>query len=81
MAERQGAEWIDVAVEDVGGGLTVVSLLCCGRFTSQEDLLYHRDGGRPPFSVKSPALPPGWEGVESSGKFRLRGLEHQARSE
>jgi hypothetical protein len=70
-------EWIDVTVEDVGGSHTVMSLLCCGRFTSQDDLLYHRDGGRPPFSVKSLAPAPSWEGIETSGKYRLRWLEEE----
>ncbi len=65
-------EWIDVAVRDVDGRHTVVSLRCCGRFTEQDDLLYHRGGGLPPFSVKSPNLPPGWESIEASGKFPLR---------
>ena len=64
-------EWIDAAVQAVGARHTVVRLLCCGRFTGQDDLLYHRKQGVPPFSVKSPYLPPGWESVEASGRFSL----------
>jgi hypothetical protein len=65
-------EWIDVAVQSEHDRCTVVELRCCGRFTSREELLYHRfPGGIPPFSVKSPNLPPGWESVEASGKFDL----------
>jgi hypothetical protein len=64
-------EWIDIAVHGAGTRHTVVRLLCCGRFTGQDDLLYHRNPGVPPFSVKSPNLPPGWESVEASGRFSL----------
>ena len=65
-------EWIDSAVRDVDGHHTLVSLRCCGRFTALDDLLYHRGQGLPPFSVKSPYLPPGWESIETSGQFSLR---------
>jgi hypothetical protein len=64
-------EWIDVSVVAEDGLRTLVELRCCGRFTESEDLLYHRSGGVPPFSIKSPMLPPRWEGVESSGRFDL----------
>lgn len=65
-------EWIDAAVRAEDGFRTLVELRCCGRFTASEDLLYHRrPGGMPPFSVKSPNLPPGWEGIEVSGRFDL----------
>jgi hypothetical protein len=65
-------EWINIAVSGEDGLHTEVSLHCCGRFTARDDLLYHREGGLPPFSVKSPYLPPGWESVEASGRFPLR---------
>ncbi|OJW24692.1 MAG: hypothetical protein BGO49_06540 [Planctomycetales bacterium 71-10] len=73
--EGKVPEWIDIAVADVDARSTVVSLRCCGRFTSREDLMYHRNGGLAPFSVKSPILPPGWEDVETSGKFALRWMD------
>jgi hypothetical protein len=65
-------EWIDLAVQEVECHRSRVGLRCCGRFTAQEEFLYHRyAGGVPPFSIKSPVLPPGWENVEKSGKFDL----------
>jgi len=65
-------EWIDTAVQAENGRQTLVALRCCGRFTAQEQLLYHRyPGGVPPFSIKSPVLPPGWESVAVHGKFDL----------
>lgn len=56
-------EWIDISVESADGCCTVVALRCCGRFTAQEELLYHRPGGCPPFAIKSPFLPSDWCGV------------------
>jgi hypothetical protein len=73
-------EWIDIAVEAEDGARTLVGLRCCGRFTAQEELLYHRyPGSVPPFAIKSPALPPGWESVEASGKFDLYWRDELAR--
>ena len=54
-------EWVDVMVIVEDGAHTVVELWCCGRFTATDQLLYHQTGGIPPFAVKSPYLPPGWE--------------------
>jgi hypothetical protein len=65
-------EWIDVAVAGVTAGFTIVELLVCGRFTSKEDLLYHREGGQPPFHVTSPALPPGHEEGERFSLSHVR---------
>lgn len=65
-------EWIDVSVVAANETHTIMALRCCGRFTEQDELLYHRyEGGVPPFSIKSPILPPGWENLETSGKFDL----------
>jgi hypothetical protein len=64
-------EWIDIAVYAEDERYTLLELRCCGRFTSQEELLYHRPGGLAPFSIKSPVLPPGWMSVDVSGKFDL----------
>lgn len=65
-------EWIDAAIQAENGRQSIVGLHCCGRFTAQEELLYHRyPGGVSPFSIKSPVLPPGWESVAESGKFDL----------
>jgi hypothetical protein len=70
--EGKVPEWIDIAVEGEDGCRTLIGLRCCGRFTAQEELLYHRYRcGIPPFSIKSPILPPGWVSVEESGRFDL----------
>lgn len=47
-------EWIDVAVIGETGTATLLQLMCCGRFTAQNDRLYHEREGRPPFHVTGP---------------------------
>ena len=65
-------EWIDVRVFDVVAGATIVELSVCGRFTSKDGLLYHQQGGRPPFHVTSPPLPPGYQYGERFSLSLLR---------
>jgi hypothetical protein len=52
-------EWIDCYVQAEDGRRTLLHLDCCGRFTGQEALLYHRDKGNPPFQALGPPIP--WE--------------------
>jgi hypothetical protein len=42
---------------------TLIEAVCCGRFTSDEGLLY-RQSGPPPFHVLGPPLPAGWKPVD-----------------
>ena len=65
-------EWIDISVEGEDGYRTEIQLLCCGRFTAQDDLLYYPGRDTRPFAVKSPVLPLYWESAEKSGKFSLQ---------
>lgn len=64
-------EWINVTVYSYDERHTYLELLCCGRFTSTEGLLYHGMEGYQPFHILGPNLPPNWESVEQSGKFDL----------
>ncbi|HEV2765580.1 MAG TPA: hypothetical protein VGV38_21530 [Pyrinomonadaceae bacterium] len=64
-------EWVNVAVKACDARRTYLALLCCGRFTAREDLLYFASEGHAPFHVTSPDLPPRWRSVEESGKFDL----------
>jgi hypothetical protein len=59
--EEKVPEWIDINVASATKQQTCLRLLCCGRFTATAKLLYHQRGGIPPFSVKSPYLPPGYD--------------------
>jgi hypothetical protein len=72
-------EWVDVAVESEEACHTIIGLRCCGRFSSQEEMLYYRQGGCPPFGIKSPPFPPGLSSVEEQGKFDLHWREKQMR--
>jgi hypothetical protein len=58
--DNQVPEWIDIAVVATKGSATILGLTCCGRFTGNEELLYHRKGGWPPFQPIGPVLPPGY---------------------
>ncbi len=51
-------QWIDVAVIGETGEATFVELVCCGRFTADEQRLYHASGGLSPFQVTGPVQPP-----------------------
>jgi len=64
-------EWVDISVESASDNITVMRLLCCGRYTASFNLLYHRSGGMPPFAIKSPDLPIGYDHdlEPESGKF------------
>jgi len=72
-------EWIDISVGAEDGEHTYLRLLCCGRFTATEELLYHRDGGVPPFSVKSPVFPPGYDESVEGEKFDVNWLKKAKR--
>jgi len=50
-------EWIDASVIGEREHCTLIELRCCGRFTANDELLYHREAGRPPFQVVGPTLP------------------------
>jgi hypothetical protein len=74
-------EWIDINVGGEDGDHTYLRLLCCGRFTATVELLYHRDGNIPPFSVKSPVFSPGYDDTPEaeSQKFDVNWQEKAKR--
>ena len=50
-------EWIDMSACRTTPDFTLLSLMCCGRFTDHPDLLYYADSAHCPFGIKSPNLP------------------------
>jgi hypothetical protein len=64
-------EWINLEVHSADATYTFIKLECCDRMTIDDERLYHRDEGYPPFHVLSGFLPVGWESVERNGKFDL----------
>lgn len=59
-------EWVNIAAVSETGAATVVEVVCCGRFTNDDSLLYHTEEGAPPFHVLGPALPPKHDGTPFS---------------
>ena len=64
-------EWIDITPLEVDSAACTYELRCCGRFTANDDILYHRQEGYPPFHCFGPILPPGWDDLEKDGTFDL----------
>lgn len=54
-------EWINVSVDRENGDRTCIKLECCGRYSRLPQMMYHIQGGRPPFQVVGPPMPPGFE--------------------
>jgi hypothetical protein len=50
-------EWIDISGCDADEQFTFFELKCCGRFTSEDHLLYYTWTDVAPFGVKGPAFP------------------------
>jgi len=61
--ENRCPEWIDINVEAVSNTFTLLSLLCCGRYTADLKKMYYTKNGLGPFGVKSPDLPARWDRV------------------
>src|SRR5690348_11372818 len=59
-------EWVNMAVVDETGVATVIEIVWCGRFTDDDDRLYHRAEGAPPFHVLLPVLPAFHDGAPFS---------------
>jgi hypothetical protein len=64
-------EWIDVTPYEVDDTYFYFQLRCCGRFTMDEDHLYHRKEGYPPFHCFGPALPGSNYDLQTDGQFDL----------
>ncbi|HEV2799606.1 MAG TPA: hypothetical protein VGW12_03870 [Pyrinomonadaceae bacterium] len=73
--EGKVPEWIDINVHSSDKSYTYLRLLCCGRYTAADQLLYHQQEGSPPFHKGSPYIPPGWESVEKNGKFDVEWMQ------
>jgi hypothetical protein len=64
-------EWINFSILRHTPEYTVIEALVCNRLTDDDDRLYHKAEGYPPFHVLSPPLPEGWDSPETSPKFSL----------
>jgi hypothetical protein len=55
--EGRVPEWVDLVVVGETGEATLIEALVCGRFTADDQGLYHQGTGHPPFSALGPAPP------------------------
>lgn len=71
---REGAvpEWINLTIEQEDDEYTLIEVECCGRFTTNEQLLYYddREGRHTPFHVLGPSIPPSYA-PESKERYSL----------
>jgi hypothetical protein len=63
--------WIDVSVGAADATRTYIHLLCCGRYTDDDNRLCYNRCQRGPFGIKSPTFPPWIPFDEKNPKFRL----------
>ena len=70
---RDGAvpAWINVQIEEVHDDRTIVDLICCGRYTADEEQMYYTNWEMGPFGIKGPAIPPEWDSRQREQKFDL----------
>lgn len=61
--------WIDISVAGADEKVTLLILLCCGRYHADESRLYYNWQGTQPFGIKSPNLPFDWK---EGTKFELK---------
>src|SRR5690242_246052 len=55
-------EWINISVHSADDASTYIELLCCARFTDQEQLMYFFEQlDTSPFQVRGPSLPWDWQ--------------------
>lgn len=69
--EGKVPEWINVSVCDASDEYTEVRLVCCGRFSSKKEHMYHVQELQAPFHVLGPDLPQGFD-LSSGEKFDLK---------
>lgn len=70
-------QWIDISVVGSDRDMTLVRLVCCGRFQKNEERLYYHKWGTQPFGIKGP---PVFEGDKPGKKRSLPGVESAAKA-
>ena len=64
--------WINFAIRRFTATHTIIEVCTSGTLTDDDNLLYHKREGLPPFHILGPAVPADWVSLERSGKFNLR---------
>lgn len=60
--------WINVQIDEVEDERTIIELICCGRFTAEEERMYYTRWEMGPFGVKGPAIPPWFDTLQNRQK-------------
>jgi hypothetical protein len=63
--------WIDISVDSADDRFTYLRLGHARRTSARVEALRYGPLGYPPFQWVGPAHPPGWKGLEQSGRFDL----------
>jgi hypothetical protein len=64
-------QWINFAVHAADAEHTYIEVVVCDLLTADNQALYHKREGNPPFHILSPALQSDWVSLAESAKFRL----------
>jgi hypothetical protein len=68
---RKIPEWINLFIHSFDDEKTNIAVICCGRFTADEKLLYHENEGYQPFHILGPYLPPNYSDSINPEKFNF----------
>lgn len=78
--EERVPEWIDVRVHHADAECTWIELRCCGRYTANDQWLYHKKQAcLPPFQILGPPMPRDWFRDEQGQVDRRMPLEKRLR--
>lgn len=71
--EGKVPEWINVSIKQVDASHVFFEVLCCGRYSTDKEMLYHHREGIVPFHVLGPPLPTDYVFEDKIEKFDLNG--------
>ncbi len=66
--------WIDISVCSTKANITILQLVCAGRYSGDSNEFYYQDKGSSVFGIKSPRLPSDYT---SGVKFRLQPIDNR----
>ncbi|UGT44121.1 hypothetical protein LTV02_12340 [Nocardia yamanashiensis] len=70
-------QWVNLAVVGISYTATIIEVICCGRYSADEDELYQMPGGTTPFHAVGPVLPPAHDGNRFSIHTRSECWGHE----
>lgn len=70
-------QWVNLAVAGISNTATIIEVICCDRYTDDEDALYQMPGGTTPFHAVGPVLPPAHDSTRFSIHTRSECWGHE----